>query len=64
MQHLRASAMILPGTTPQVCPVDSIVNARSKRDPLEEIQMESLDPCVWKYVLTHEPLPGPCTAST
>ena len=52
--HLRAAAMILPGTTPQVCPVDSIVNSSSKREHLNEVKLDLLDPCVWKYVLIHE----------
>ena len=56
MQHLRATAMLLPGTTPEVCPVDSIVNSSSKKVPIDEVMLESLDPCVWKYVLTHEAL--------
>ena len=43
--------MVLPGATPQVCLVDSIVNSSPKRDLLD-----SLDPCVWKYVLTREAL--------
>ena len=48
--------MILPGTTSQVCPVDHIVNTNSRRDLVEEIKLDSLDPCVWKHVLTHESL--------
>ena len=56
MQHLRVAAMILPGTTPQVCPVDSIVITNPRREPLQEVTIEFLDPCVWKYVLTHESL--------
>ena len=29
-QHLRALALLSPGTTPQVCPVDSLVNTSNK----------------------------------
>ena len=46
MQHLRASAMILPGTAPQVCPVDSILNTSPRGDPVDEIRLESIGPCV------------------
>ena len=28
-QHLRATALISPGTTPLVCPVDSLINTPS-----------------------------------
>ena len=39
-----------------MCPVDSIVNSGPKRDSLEENKLDALDPCVCKYVLTHEAL--------
>ena len=44
------------GTTPQICPVDSIVNTSPKREATEEVTLETLDPCVWKYVLSHDDL--------
>ena len=56
MQHLRAAATSLPGTTPQVWPVDSIVNTSPRGDFVDEIRPESIYPCVWKHVLTHESL--------
>ena len=31
MQHMRASALVWPGTTPQVCPVDNIVKTHPVR---------------------------------
>ena len=46
MKHLGASAMISPGTTPQACPVDSIVNTNPWRDYVEEVTVDLLDPCV------------------
>ena len=51
MQHLRATAI-----TPHVCPVDSIVNTNPTREATEEVTLETLDPCVWKYVLTQDDL--------
>ena len=55
-QHLRAAALISPGTTPQVCPVDSLINTHPS-PPLEvEVTMETLDPCAWRYVLTQDDL--------
>ena len=56
MQHLRATAMVSPGTTPQVCPADNIVNTNPKRNAAEEVTLETLDPCVWKHMLTHDDL--------
>ena len=56
MQHLRASALVSPGTTPQVCPVDSIVNTHPVRQLVNEITLDSLDPCVWRYVLNQDDL--------
>ena len=32
------------------------MNSSSKRQSVEEIKMDLLDSCVWKYVLTHESL--------
>ena len=51
-----AKAMISPGTTPQICPVDSIVNTHPMSEAIEEVTLETLDPCVWKYVLTQDDL--------
>ena len=56
MQRIRASAMMLPNTTPQVCPVDHLVNTPSWADFVDQIELETLDPCVWKYVFKHESL--------
>ena len=56
MQHLRASPLASPGTTPQVCPVDSIVNTHPVRQLVSEITLEILDPCVWRYVLNQDDL--------
>ena len=56
MQHLRATALVSPGTTPLVCPVDSIVNTHPVRPLVEEITLETLDPCVWRYVLNQDDL--------
>ena len=44
MQHLHASALAavtsIAGTTPQVCPVDSIVNTHPARQLVDEITLE------------------------
>ena len=56
MQHLRASATVSPGTTPQVCPVDSIVNTHPVREALSEVTLEVLENCVWRYVLSQDDL--------
>ena len=56
MQHLRATDMISPGTTPQVCLVDSIVNTHTRREAVDEVTLETLDSCMWKYVLTQDDL--------
>ena len=55
-QEFRATPMISPGTTSQVCPVNSIVNTDPDRAHVEVVTLEHLDPCVWKYALTHEDL--------
>ena len=48
-QHLRATALISPGTTPLVCPVDSLINTHPA-PPLEtQVTMKTLDPCAWRY---------------
>ena len=55
-QHLRATALISPGTTPLVCPVDSLVNTHSSPPLGTQVTMETLDPCAWRYVLTQDDL--------
>ena len=49
-------AVLSPGTIPQVCPVDSIVNTHPVRQLVNEITLEILDPCVWRYVLNQDDL--------
>ena len=39
-----------------MCPVDSIVNTHPVRQLAEEITLDSLDPCVWRYVLDQDDL--------
>ena len=56
IQHLRATALVSPGATPLVCPVDSIVNTHPVRPLVDEITLETLDPCVWRYVLNQDDL--------
>ena len=56
VRHLRATALVSPGTTSLVCPVDSIVNTHPVRPLVEEITLETLDPCVWRYVLNQDDL--------
>ena len=56
MQHLRATALVSPGTTPLVWPVDSIVNTHPVRPLVEEIIVRTLDPCAWRYVLNQDDL--------
>ena len=56
IQHLRATALVSPGTTPLVCPVDSIVNICPARPLVEEITVKTLDPCAWRYVLNQDDL--------
>ena len=51
-QHLRATALISPGTTPLVRPVDSLVNTHPAPPLGTQVTMETLDPCAWRYVLT------------
>ena len=53
---MRATALVSPGTTPQVCPVDSIVNTHPVRQLVDEITLEILDPCVWRHVLNQDDL--------
>ena len=53
-QHLRA--LLSPGTTPQVCPVDSLVNTSNKVPSEDSISVQTLAPCSWRYVLSMDDL--------
>ena len=53
-QHLRATALISPGTTPLVCPVDSLVNTHPSPLVGPQVTMKTLDPCAWRYVLMQD----------
>ena len=55
-QHLRALALLSPGTTPQVCPVDSLVNVSNKVYSGDTVSVQTLDPCSWRYVLSMDDL--------
>ena len=55
-QHLRATALISPGTTPLVWPVDSLVNTHPSPPLGTQVTMKTLDPCAWRYVLTQDDL--------
>ena len=55
-QHLRALALLSPGTTPQVCPVDSLVNTSNKVLSEDSISVKTLAPCSWRYVLSMDDL--------
>ena len=55
-QHLHATALISPGTTPLVCPVDSLVNTHPSPLLGTDVTMATLDPCAWRYVLTQDDL--------
>ena len=55
-QHLRAAALLSPGTTPLVCPVDTLVNTPTKPLLRDQVTMGSLAPCSWRYVLTMDDL--------
>ena len=55
-QHLRALALLSPGTTPQVCPVDSLVNTSNKVPSEDSISVKTLAPCSWRYVLSMDDL--------
>ena len=56
LQHLRALALLSPGTTPQVCPVDSLVNTSNKVPRGDGISVQTLAPCSWRYVLSMDDL--------
>ena len=45
-----------PGTTPRVCPVDNMVNTHPAPPYRDQMALETLDPCVWRYVLTMDDL--------
>ena len=55
-QHLRATALLSPGTTPRVCPVDNLMNTRPSPPLGDQVTLEILDPCAWRYVLTMDDL--------
>ena len=55
-QHLRAIALLSPGTTPLVCPVDTLVNTPTKPLLRDRVTMSTLAPCSWRYVLTMDDL--------
>ena len=55
-QHLRAVALLSPGTTPRVCPVDNLMNTHPSPPLREQLTLETLDPCAWRYVLTMDDL--------
>ena len=55
-QHLRAVALLSPGTTPRVCPVDNLMNTRPAPPFRDQMTLETLDPCAWRYVLTMDDL--------
>ena len=56
MQQLRATALLSPGTTPLVCPVDSIVNTHPEPPLVSKVTVKTLDPCAWRYVLKQDDL--------
>ena len=56
LQHLRALALLSPGTTPQVCPVDSLLNTSNKVPRGDGISLQTLAPCSWRYVLSMDDL--------
>ena len=56
LQHLRALALLSPGTTPQVCPVDTLVNTSNKIPRSDGVTMQTLAPCLWRYVLSMDDL--------
>ena len=55
-QHLRATTLISPGTTPLVCPVDSLVNTHPTPAYGVQVTLDTLDPCAWQYVLKQDDL--------
>ena len=55
-QHLRATALLSPGTTPRVCPVDNLMNTRPSPPLGDQVTLETLDTCAWRYVLTMDDL--------
>ena len=55
-QHVRALALLSPGTTPQVCPVDSLVNTSNKIPSGDTVSLQTLAPCSWRYVLSMDDL--------
>ena len=55
-QHPRATALISPGTTPLVCPVDSLINTHPAPPLGTQVTMKTLGPCAWRYVLVQDDL--------
>ena len=55
-QHYVPTALISPGTTPMVCPVDTLVNTHPSQPLGDQATMDTLDPCAWRYVLTMDDL--------
>ena len=55
-QHLRAVALLSPRTTPRVCPVDNLMNTHPSLPFRDQMTLETLDPCAWRYVLTMDDL--------
>ena len=53
---LRATALLSPGTTPRVCPVNNLMNTHPSPLLGDQVAMETLDPCAWRYVLTMDDL--------
>ena len=56
LQHLRAVALLSPGTTPQACPVDTLVNTSNQIPRGDGVTMKTLAPCLWRYVLNIDDL--------
>ena len=54
MQHLGAAAMVLPGTTPSICP--ATMKANPVRQPQDHVTVNSVDPCSQNCILSHENL--------
>ena len=48
IQHLRATALVSPRTTPPVCPVGSIINTHPAPPLVTEVTVKTLDPCAWR----------------
>ena len=55
-QHLRALALLSPGTTPQICPVDTLVNTSNKVPRGDGLSIQTIAPCSLRYVLSMDDL--------